>query len=217
MTHGSGRLSTSIPPEPPDPTALAEADRRDVERVLEGDTEAFRGIVERHGPALYRLCWRLLRCPAEAEEAAQEALARAYAGLGSFRRESGLGLWLRRIAVNLCRDILKRSARGERSTAEPERRGAAPLFAGAPAPLPEQAMDLSRALRAVGEAMAGLPLVKREALTLRLLEGLSYEEMSGILGVREGALKVRVHRARQRLKEALGARLPAALAEEVDP
>jgi RNA polymerase sigma-70 factor (ECF subfamily) len=181
-----------------EPFDLAEAaDREAVERVLDGDTEAFAGVVRRHGGRLVALCTRLTGDRGLGEELAQEALARAYASLGSWRREAGLKAWLTRVAVNACRDWQKAGARAERpaeldpaalaTTLDPER-----VAAG---------RELGAALSA---AIDRLPAANREAFVLFHVEGLPYEEIRAITGASVAALKVRVHRARQALLEALG-------------
>ncbi len=168
-----------------------------MERVLDGDREAFAGVVRRHGGRLVALCARLTGDRGLGEELAQEALARAFAALGSWRREAGFKAWLTRVAVNACRDWQKAGARAERpaeldpaalaTTLDPEREAA------------------GRELRdALSAAIARLPAPSREAFVLFHVEGLPYEEIRAITGVSVTALKVRVHRARQRLLEELG-------------
>jgi RNA polymerase sigma-70 factor (ECF subfamily) len=191
----SARQAAARPGEPFD---LAEAADRDaVERVLDGDREAFAGVVRRHGGRLVGLCARLTGDRGLGEELAQEALARAFAGLASWRGDAGFRAWLTRVAVNACRDWQKAGARAERpeeldpavlaTTLDPER-----VAAG---------RELGRALSA---AVARLPPANREAFVLFHVEGLPYEEIRAVTGVSVTALKVRVHRARQRLLEELG-------------
>lgn len=168
-----------------------------MERVLDGDPEAFAGVVRRHGGRLVALCARLTGDRGLGEELAQEALARAFAALASWRGESGFKPWLTRVAVNACRDWQKAGARAERpaeldpaalaTTLDPEREVA------------------GRELRdALAAAIARLAPANREAFVLFHVEGLPYEEIRAITGVSVTALKVRVHRARQRLREELG-------------
>jgi RNA polymerase sigma-70 factor (ECF subfamily) len=198
------------PPEGPDDAGHAQAaadlaDRAVVARVLDGDRDAFAEIVARHGRGIHRLAYRLLRDQALAEEVAQEALARAYTGLGSFRGEGALRPWLYRITANLCRDVMKRADRREHASADPTLDGTASPIGGSPfGRLRETEVDRRRALVALEAAIARLPDGQREAFVLRLIENLPYEEMEAATGVAVGALKVRVHRARERLKLELG-------------
>jgi RNA polymerase sigma-70 factor (ECF subfamily) len=168
-----------------------------VERVLEGDPEAFAGVVRRHGARLVGLCARLTGDRGLGEELAQEALARAYAALGSWRADGGFRAWLTRVAVNACRDWQKAGARAERP---------AEVDANAPSTGPDpERLAMGRELgAALQQAVSRLPAANREAFVLFHVEGLPYEEISAATGVSVAALKVRVHRARQRLLEELG-------------
>jgi RNA polymerase sigma-70 factor, ECF subfamily len=180
---------------------LAEATDRDaVSRTLTGETEAFAGVVRRHGGKLVTLCARMVGSRQVGEELAQEALARAYSGLGSWHGNCRFRHWLSRVAVNCCRDYLKSGVRSERpadltgdeitTTRDPESDAVG--------------RELIRALEA---AIARLPLKYREAFLLFHVENLEYEEIGTITGTSIGALKVRVHRARMMLRDALGEKL----------
>jgi RNA polymerase sigma-70 factor (ECF subfamily) len=189
------RKAAAAPREPFD---LAEAADRDaVERVLDGETESFAGVVRRHGGRLVGLCARLTGDRGIGEELAQEALARAYAGLGSWRGDGGFRAWLTRVAVNVCRDWQKAGARAER----PEELDPAALATTLDPERLASGRELGSALAA---AVARLPPANREAFVLFHVEGLSYEEIRAVTGVSAAALKVRVHRARRRLLEELG-------------
>jgi len=167
-----------------------------VARVLGGDTEAFAGVVRRHGGRLVALCARLTGERGLGEELAQEALARAFAGLGAWRGDGAFRSWLTRVAVNCCRDWQKAGARAERPSELD------PVAAGGLDPEQEASgRELGAALAA---AVGRLPPVSREAFVLFHVEGLPYEEIRALTGVSVSALKVRVHRARQRLLEELG-------------
>jgi RNA polymerase sigma-70 factor, ECF subfamily len=186
---------------------LAEAaDRAAVEQTLAGDTEAFAGVVRRHASGLVSLCTRMVNDPRLGEELAQEALARAYSRLGSFRGDCRFRHWLQRIAVNGCRDHLKAGARAER----PSELSGDELVDGLD---PERGASARQAVVALAGALAELPEKYREAFTLFHVENMPYEEIEAVTGVRVNALKVRVHRARLMLR----ARLGELLEEEVTP
>lgn len=87
---------------------LADPDLANVERVLAGDAGAFEGIVRRWQGPLVNMAWRYCRDRARAEELAQEALVRAWRGLGQWRRESSFSTWLFALAANVFRSDLKR-------------------------------------------------------------------------------------------------------------
>jgi len=168
-----------------------------VERVLDGDTEAFAGVVRRHGARIVALCTRMTSGRDVGEELAQESLARAFGALGSYRGDSPFRAWLTRIAVNACRDWQKAGARAERPMELDPRAAAA-------GPDPERAASGRELGSALQAAIARLPAASREAFLLFHVENLPYEEMKAITGVSVAALKVRVHRARQKLLEDLG-------------
>jgi RNA polymerase sigma-70 factor (ECF subfamily) len=203
---GGGPALGLRPGAAPEPETAEAADLAVVQRVLDGDTEAFAAVVHRHGARLVALCSRLTGSAAVGEELAQEALARAYAGLGAYREDGPFRLWLLRIAVNACRDWLKAGARRERPVGdEAEAEGARQAATrAAPAPDPQRVVAGRLALAALADAVAALPPAYREAFTLFHVEGLAYQEMRAVTGVRVNALKVRVHRARERLRRALG-------------
>lgn len=173
------------------------ADLNAVARTLAGDPRAFAGVVRRHGRGLTALCSRTVRDPRLGEELAQEAFARAFASLASFRGDCRFRHWLQRIAVNGCRDFLKAGARAERPSALTGDEVVCDLD-------PERDAAARQAVSALGDVLAELPAKYREAFTLFHVENLGYEEIEAITGVRTNALKVRVHRARAMLRARLG-------------
>jgi RNA polymerase sigma-70 factor, ECF subfamily len=171
-------------------------DRAVVRGVLDGDVEAFGRLVERHGARLFALCVRLSGDRAVGEELAQEALARAFERLGSYREDAPVGSWLLRIALNGCRDYLKSAARRESPAEVIEAAGATRLD-------PEREALARGAVAALERAVRRLPPPQREAFLLFHVEGLPYETICAVTGARLGALKVRVHRARESLRRSL--------------
>lgn len=202
--EGGERIATKpelvrVPTGPDaDAAALAEAADRDaVERTIGGDTEAFALVVRRHGPGLVSLCARMVRDRALGEELAQEALARAYSNLAAWRGDCRFRHWLFRIAMNCCRDYLKAGARAERPS---DLKGDELVAARDP----ERDVSGRQIVAALEVAVGKLPPKYREAFILFHVENVPYEEIEAITGINTNALKVRVHRARQMLREALG-------------
>lgn len=173
------------------------ADRRAVARARAGHPEAFEEVVRRHESGLLSLCSRLVHDGRQGEDLTQEAFARAYSRLGSFRGRSTFRHWLYRIAANGCRDFLKSGGRSER----PSDMSGDELWTLRD---PERDAVARQSLEALGDAVAGLPPATRNAFVLFYLENLSYEEISEATGVGVSALKVRVHRARALLRRRLG-------------
>ncbi|MDR1853663.1 MAG: RNA polymerase sigma factor RpoE [Azoarcus sp.] len=192
-----------------------EIDQQLVERVQSGDKQAFGMLVSKYQRKLYRLLSRLVRDPAEVEDLAQETFIKAYRALGSFRGESAFYTWLYRIGINTAKNHL--AAQGRRvpastglDSSEMENvEGGERLH---DLDTPERQMMTRQIARTVDEAMADLPAELREAITLRELEGLSYEDISGVMGCPIGTVRSRIFRAR----EAIAARLRPLLGTRAD-
>jgi RNA polymerase sigma-70 factor (ECF subfamily) len=179
------------------PDLADAADLDAVERTLDGDTNAFAGVVRRHGARLVSMCARVVGDWHLGEELAQEALARTYTSLGSWRGGGCFRFWLYRIAMNCCRDYLKAGARAER----PSALAGDQLFTDRD---PEREVAGRQMVAALASAVDRLPDAYREAFLLFHAENMPYEEIHDITGVSVSALKVRVHRARQMLRRSLG-------------
>jgi RNA polymerase sigma-70 factor, ECF subfamily len=168
-----------------------------VRRVLDGDAEAFRLLVERYRVAFGKYAVAFVGDPDAAADAMQEAFIRAFDALATCRDPDRFGAWFFRILQNQCR-----TARGRnRDTVDLDRVEIAS---------PERtdgATDRGELAAQLAAALASLTAEQREAFVMKHVEGRSYEEMAGLLGVGAEALKMRVHRARDALKEQLGGRL----------
>jgi len=161
-----------------------------VRRVIEGDIEAFAGLVARHRERGLRFAAAMLGDAADAEEVLQDAFVRAYRGLRGCREPDRFGSWFLRILMNRCRTRgarRRREALFVRDDVALERAASPP-----PADL-EWHAEIDRAL-------AQLDPLQREAFLLKHVEGLEYGEMVRITGARESALKMRVKRACDRLR-----------------
>jgi RNA polymerase sigma-70 factor (ECF subfamily) len=165
-----------------------------INRVLDGDVEAYARLVDRHYDRCARIALRIVGNREDAEEALQDAFLRAFNALGDYEDRERFSAWLTRILVNQCRTILARTRRREA------------VF------LDVDPVELSLAAIAVDEgdawpdlehALAQLPDAQREALVLRYADDLTYEEMARITGAGESALKMRVQRAFARLRALL--------------
>jgi RNA polymerase sigma-70 factor (ECF subfamily) len=169
---------------------VGPTDAEVVGRVLAGDVDAFGVLVERYQARGARFAQHMLGDADDAEEALQDALVRAYRSLHRCRDPERFGAWFMRILVNRCRTRGARRKRRERTFVRDE---AAVAAAAGQAGGSEWREEIERAL-------ARLPSLYREAFLLRHVEGLSYEEMSGLLGARVPALKMRVLRACDKLR-----------------
>ena len=160
-----------------------------------GDPAAFEELVARTQHRVYALAYRLVGDRGEAEDVAQEAYLRVFRSLGGFRQESRFETWLHRIVVNAAMTHLRRRGRFGELARDPETDPEPP-----PAP-PAQDRAADRDL--IRRALEELPHGMRTTLVLYEMYGLSCREIGLELGLSEGAVKVRLHRARKRLKEAI--------------
>lgn len=167
-----------------------------------GDEEAFAEVYRRHLDMVYNLAYRMSGKREDAEDLAQEVFLRIHRHLGRFRGGSSLKTWIYRVTLNHCRSKLGRKRLPFRSL-EPERgeeRG--PVIPDTRRD-PEDRALASDAGSLVHRALASLPTVFREAVILRDLEGLSYEEISEVLDVRIGTVRSRIARGRDQLRAAV--------------
>lgn len=172
-----------------------EQDRMDVERVLEGDSEAFEGIVGRWQGPLINLAWRFCRDRGRAEEMAQEAFLKAFRFLDRWRGEAAFSTWLFALATNVYRSKMRRKRLETLMLDDaPEPR--------APHDVEEEAVRL-QTRRTVRRLVADLPPKYRDALTLYYFMEMDVSAAASSLGIPEGTLKARLHRARARLKDGL--------------
>jgi uncharacterized protein len=162
---------------------------------LDGSSVAFAVLVTRHRARVRRVAGALLGDPHEAEDVTQEALLQAYVGLPALRERERFGAWLAAIASNLARMRLRRRGRQPVPVAVPEEHA------------PATADDRSP-LEAVRAALAVLPPSEREAVLACDVLGLSRDEAATHLGCSAGAVRVRLHRARARLRAELREHAP---------
>lgn len=176
---------------------------------------AFDALVIAHQDRLYTIALRVLGDPGDAEEAAQDALVRAYRALASYEpqriRELRLRGWLATIVLNLCRSrVARRAARGAAPLTLDAEDGA-PLAPPAPATHGPAAVVERRAERDDWAVrLAALPLPYRSAVVLRHVDGLSYPEAAAALGRPEGTVKAQVHRGIAMLRTMLETEAEAA-------
>ena len=193
-------------------TTERDIDQLLVDRVQQGDKKAFELLVSKYQRKLMRLVSRLVRDQAEAEDVVQEAFIKAYRALGAFRGESAFYTWLYRIAVNTAKKQLLELKRDPvvlmssmKSADDDETSGPdlEPSQQIADAETPEAVLASKEIAAAVNAAMEALPTELCQAITLREIDGLSYEEIALALDCPIGTVRSRIFRAR----EAISARI----------
>lgn len=167
-----------------------------IAKVLDGDVQAFAGLVERYYDDCTRYARRLLGNRQDAEDALQETFLSAYRGLGRYQERDQFRAWLFRILVNQCRSTMRQRVRQgkwlvrdagsiDRATVEPE----------------TERVAVRDALQT---SLDDLEPMLREAILLKYGEGLEYSEMAAMTGSSVSALKMRVKRACDALRPRLG-------------
>jgi RNA polymerase sigma factor (sigma-70 family) len=172
--------------------------RNDAELVvasLDGDRGAFGVLIDRHRPRATAVARGMLGTRDDADDVVQEALLQAYLGLERLRDPAAFGAWLCGIAANLARMRL----RGRRDVT-------ASLDAGGRA-IPDSfeaaLLDELDSLRKLRAAIEPLPPAERDAVLMHYVDGLTAQEIAALLGERAGTVRVRLHRARERLRQRL--------------
>ena len=198
-------------------------DRALVRAAQRGDEQAFRGLVERYQRRVVQLALGMTKDPDEAMDIAQETFVRVHRYLPSFKGDSSFFTWTYRIAMNLCLDAQRRRGRAER--VEIDEGDAAEIEAAMEPPSAALAGPQRQALNSelrgrIEQALSTLSENHRAILLLREVEGLSYEELSKVLGIRKGTVMSRLFHARlkmqNKLREYLGEDAPGPAAKEED-
>jgi RNA polymerase sigma-70 factor, ECF subfamily len=194
---------TKTPPAAP-PASSGDTDLMLVERTVAGDQKAFGLLVMKYQRRIERLIGRMVRDTDLIEDIAQETFIRAYRALSQFRGEAQFYTWLYRIAVNtakkalvdLRRDpVVSESALRGSNDDDEETSGVENELTSAETP--ETVLAAKEIDAAVNSAMEALPEELRQAVTLREIEGLSYEEIAGVMNCPIGTVRSRIFRARE--------------------
>jgi len=173
-----------------------------VQKIKDGDQDAFDQLIHRYEGKIYSVAYRFMGNHADAGDLAQDTFIRMYQALPGFRGDSSFATWLYRIAANACRDELRKRQR-RRSVSMDEMIEASPanIPAAAGEYSPEETVQRHETQRQVQECLNRLSDDHRLILVMREIQGLSYEEISGMLDCSLGTVKSRISRARNALKE----------------
>ncbi len=173
-----------------------------IARCLAGDRKAYGVLVERYKDLVHDMVYRMIGDAVRAEDIAQDAFVKAYLSLRDFRGESRFSTWLCRIAMNRCKDMLRRARREILMPGGPE---GEPHASYVPDEGETPAATLERREREalIQRALARLPVKYREAVVLHHMEGMDFKEVGVLLGIAAGAAKVRTFRGREMLRRLL--------------
>lgn len=183
-----------------------DIDQQLVERAQRGDKHAFELLVTKYQRKLIRLLSRFIRDASEVEDVAQEAFIKAYRALPNFRGDSAFYTWLYRIGINTAKNYLvAMGRRAPTSTSmdaeEAEDLGESELLQDVNTP--ENQMMSRQVAETVNQTLGKLPEELRTAITLREMEGLSYEEIATVMNCPIGTVRSRIFRAREAIAEQL--------------
>ena len=176
--------------------ANAFGDAELVRQALSGHTSAFSDLVRRYQAALYRHAVAMVLDHDAAADLVQDAFVRAFVNLGRCRDHDRFNAWLFQTLRNRCLDFLKEARRRD------VRLDDAPALVDRHEQ-PDERLDGLRLRAKIRTALLGLPIAQREAFVLRVVEGLPYETIAGLVEASESAVKMRVLRAREALASAL--------------
>jgi RNA polymerase sigma-70 factor (ECF subfamily) len=186
---------------------LDEEERARIIALQAGSEEAFDWLIACYAPSVFRLAARILRDPADAADAVQDIFLKVFRGIGQFQGDSSLKTWIFRIAVNTAANQNRwwRRHKEQEFSLDAEENGAGEksFVVADHAPDPFESLLSRETQEMVQTAMSRLPESSRTMLVLREMEGLSYEEMAGILHISLGTVKSRLARARHSLKHEL--------------
>jgi RNA polymerase sigma-70 factor, ECF subfamily len=182
---------------------MPHTDAAAVALARDGDSEAFRALVDRHSRAVYRLAHRMTGNPQDAEDVVQETFLKAYRQLGRFESRANFSTWLHRIAVNCSIDLIRGRKHQEAGHDAADLETLDGVDDHRVDPSPERLMLSTEVQERVGRAMDELTAMERAAFVLRHFEGQSIEEISAALGLKANAAKHSIFRAVRKMRLAL--------------
>ena len=184
-------------------------EKRWIEEALRGDVQAFERIVLAYQKKVFNLAFRMLGEREEAEDLTQEVFLNVFRHLSKFRGKSQFSTWIYQVTLNHCRNRIKylkrRYHHAKESLDSPvaTEEGSVDKDLKDPGDIPEEVLFKQEVQTLVHRALGMLREDYREVVVLRDIQGMSYQEIAKVVGLPEGTLKSRLHRARMELKEIL--------------
>jgi RNA polymerase sigma-70 factor (ECF subfamily) len=181
-----------------------EKDHSLVQRVQRGDKVAFEMLFTKYQRRVSRLVSRFVRSDSEVEDIVQESFIKAYRALGSFRGDSAFYTWLYRIAVNTAKNYLVAASKRPISLTQFEKNDDDDFEEDhfmSDAATPESELITKQIAETVNKTMNELPVDLREAIMLREIEGMSYEDIADSMGCPIGTVRSRIFRAREAISQ----------------
>lgn len=192
----------NYPPKNPE----REIDQILVEKAQKGDKQAFGVLVEKYNKKLFRLLSRMVRDQSEIEDIVQDSFIKAYRAINNFRGDSAFYTWLYRIGVNTAKNHLMALSRRPKAMNDVELEDIENFDDAGDLrsyETPESALMAKEIAATVNETIEQLPEELKSAITLREIDGLSYEEIAEIMDCPIGTVRSRIFRARESIAEKL--------------
>ena len=196
--------SPNMDPKPVNPERLV--DQKLVEKAQRGDKRAFGILVEKYHKKLTRLLARMVRDQSEIEDIVQDSFVKAYRAINNFRGDSAFYTWLYRIGINTAKNHLVSLGRRPKAMNEVEIEDVENFEDGdelRSIETPENTMMTKEIVVTVNDTIEGLPDELKEAISLREMDGLSYEEIAELMQCPIGTVRSRIFRAREAIAEKL--------------
>ncbi len=170
-----------------------------ISRAARGDAAAFNELLGMHEKRMYAVCLRMCANHEDAQDCLQEAMLRIYRSISGFKGQSTFSTWIYRVTMNTCLDELRKKKNKPSTSLDS-------LLDTGWSPSDDYDTPEHRAIEgerktAIQNAIADLPEDMRSAVVLRDIEGFSYDEISGMLGINVGTIKSRISRGREKLRE----------------
>lgn len=170
-----------------------------VVRAREGDIDAFEALVDRYETKLLRFCLRTLGDRQDAEDVVQDTLVQAWKSMNALAEPAAFGTWIYRMASNKCTDLLRRRMARPSDAQDPDDMS---IHADGRASV-EKSVEARTALQHFSDVLQTLSSEQRVTWVLHQMEGLSYAEVATTLGISEGSVRGRIHRARTAIMEGM--------------
>ena len=183
-------------------TATLEQEMQLIARILQGERDLYHDLIRPCEQLVFRTAYSLLRNEAEAEDAAQEAIIKAFRALRNFRGQSRFSTWVISIVFNEARARLRKKDRAATESYD-DQEVVNPALLTDWREIPSEALEKQELIRHIEQAIDNLPLNYREVFVLRDRDELAIEEIASLLSITENLTKVRLHRARMMLQKTL--------------
>lgn len=189
------------------PQITEQSETQLIQRVREGDAEAFYHLVHPYERSVYMAAYSILGNEADAEDAAQEAILKAFANIATFREEAKFSTWLIQIAINEARMRLRRNRAHLKESIDDQRRDEEgdylPRDFADWRDIPSEALEKRELRDALARALASLGPKYREVFVMRDVQGFNIAQTAKMLGITEATVKTRLLRARLQMRDAL--------------